>query len=255
MLVVLDCGVLCLKSLEMGSDRDKKSSGTAETSYLQRCILSCAAGLVLLWWRTLRFQLDRSVCELIRQHPSASVMLLWHNRLFAAPEFYRRHLKQRRMAALISTSSDGAWLAGFLERVGIRPVRGSRYNRGAQALRECLSALNDGCDVAITPDGSRGPVYVMKPGSAALAIKTGAPVCLFSFQYATAWRARSWDRFFVPLPFSRVSVSVEQMEPFQGNGEEAFGQALQALQAGLNTLTRDSLLENPKEDALPTKNR
>ena len=104
------------------------------------------------------------------------------------------------MAALISASGDGAWLAAFIQQLGMRPVRGSRYNRGAQAVRELMKVLADGGDIAVTPDGSRGPMYDMKAGAVAVALKTGAPIVLLSFNFNGAWRLKSWDRFYILIP-------------------------------------------------------
>ncbi|MGC6456634.1 MAG: lysophospholipid acyltransferase family protein [Coraliomargaritaceae bacterium] len=204
-----------------------------------RLIAWLAATFLFCWWRTLRFDLDASARELEQNPPPPSLVLLWHNRLFGAPEIYRRFFGDRRLAALVSASGDGGWLAGFLRRLGIQPVRGSHHNRGALALMECLGALEDGCDIAITPDGSRGPVYAMKPGAAVLAVKTGAPVYLVDFRYLTALRLASWDRFFLPLPFSRVEVSAERVVLPAAPEELAQESAARELQARMDALISD----------------
>lgn len=201
-----------------------------------RLVAWLAATLLFCWWRTLRFDLDASARELKQNPRPPSLVLLWHNRLFGAPEIYRRFFGGRRLAALVSASGDGGWLAGFLRRLGIQPVRGSHHNRGAFALRECFAALEDGCDIAITPDGSRGPVYEMKPGAAALAVKTGAPVYIVDFSYSTALRLASWDRFFLPLPFSRVEVSAERVVLPTARDESAQESATRELQARMDAL-------------------
>ena len=112
--------------------------------------------------------------------------------------------------ALTSTSRDGELIAQFLGRFGIGPVRGSASERGSTALRELIRFLRRGCDVGITPDGSRGPCYEIKPGLVLLAQLSGRRIVPISFEYA--WRTRSWDRFFIPKPFSRVTFVVG--EPF-----------------------------------------
>jgi len=174
-------------------------------------LLAGLALLLRLWWRTLRFHIEPGTRVLMMTPPPPSVVVLWHNRLFAAPEFFRRYFADRRLATLISASRDGAWLAGLLSRLGMVPVRGSHYKRGAQALREMLAAQRDGCDVGITPDGSRGPMYTMKPGAVAVGLKTGAPFVLLSLRHRAALRLATWDRFYLPLPFSRVDVAVDYL--------------------------------------------
>lgn len=247
------CGVKCWLSLIVGAFHSSLPLMSRETEAKKekpnrwsRLVAWMAATLLFCWWRTLRFDLDASVRELEQNPPPPSLVLLWHNRLFGAPEMYRRFFSGRRLAALVSASGDGGWLAGFLGRLGIQPVRGSHHNRGALALKECLAALEDGCDIAITPDGSRGPVYEMKPGAAALAVKTGAPVCLVDFRYLTALRLASWDRFYLPLPFSRVVVSVERVVLPAACEESAQESAARELQSQMEALIGEDRL--PAED-------
>ena len=178
----------------------------------QRTLLAVFALLLRMWGRTLRFHFKEDVKAVLEGGSPPSVVIFWHNRLFAAPIFYHRYFRNRRLASLISASSDGAWLAGFVKKLGMRPVRGSRYQRGTQAVRDLIHALRDGYDVAVSPDGSRGPVYDMKAGAVTVALKTGAPILLVSFNHSGAWRLKTWDRFFIPHPFSRVQVSIDTVE-------------------------------------------
>jgi lysophospholipid acyltransferase (LPLAT)-like uncharacterized protein len=173
-----------------------------------------------LWGRTLRFHWGAAVQTLLDNGSAPAVVIFWHNRLFAAPLFYHRYFRERRLATLISASQDGAWLAGFVQQLGMHPVRGSRYKRGTQAVRELIAAQGEGYDVAVTPDGSRGPLYDMKPGAVTVAMKTGAPIVLLSFNYTGAWRLKSWDRFYIPHPFSRIEVRIDSVESGAALGEE-----------------------------------
>ncbi|MFT4902165.1 MAG: lysophospholipid acyltransferase (LPLAT)-like uncharacterized protein [Lentimonas sp.] len=193
-----------------------------------------------LWSRTLRYRCSPQV-QLFMDRPfPPSVVVVWHNRLFVAPEFFRRYFKTRKLATLISASADGGWLAGFFQILGMRPVRGSRHGRGAQAFREMLNAYAEGYDLSVTPDGSRGPIYRMKPGAAAAALKTGAPILLLSFNFTRAWRLKSWDRFFLPWPFSRVDVEVDAVGTAADLGVDT-PQALTAiLQQRLDAITKDA---------------
>lgn len=205
----------------------------------QRLLLRAGSFVHRLWCRSLRFETGDEVRDLIDNPPAASVAIIWHNRLFPAAEFYRRHFRRRKLAAMISSSRDGAWLAELFRLSGIRPVRGSRHNRGAQALRELLAACHDGYDVGVTPDGSRGPVYDMKPGAAMVALKAGRPVVLFSFNFAAAWRLRSWDRFYLPKPFSRVAVRIRRIDNLQQAGARDLHEAVGLLKRELDRLTED----------------
>jgi lysophospholipid acyltransferase (LPLAT)-like uncharacterized protein len=185
----------------------------AKLEWHQRFLLVLLGFFMRVWGRTLRFYWGPDVQALLDAGSPPAVVVFWHNRLFAAPIFFLRYFRQRRLATLISASKDGAWLAAFVQRLGMRPVRGSRYKRGAQAVRDLLLAQAEGFDLAITPDGSRGPLYDMKPGAVKVALKTGAPIVLLSFNYSGAWRLKSWDRFYIPHPFSRVEVRIDQVGP------------------------------------------
>jgi lysophospholipid acyltransferase (LPLAT)-like uncharacterized protein len=209
-----------------------------ELSWPQRIVLALVAGLLRVWWRTLRFRWGAEVQAVIDAPPGSAVVICWHNRLFAAPEFFRRYFADRRLATLISASGDGAWLAGLFQRIGMHPVRGSHYKRGAQALRDMLKAQKQGFDIAVTPDGSRGPMYDFKPGAAAVALKTGAPFVLFALNFSRAWRLKSWDRFYLPRPFSKIEVGIEVIEDPSALGDDPKVVA-GALKSRMDALTRD----------------
>jgi len=195
-------------------------SAPVQLKWYQYALLALLAICMRIWGRTLRFYWGTDVDEILKTKMPPSVVIAWHNRLFAAPAFYRRYFRERRLASLISASKDGAWLAAFFRLLGMRPVRGSRHHRGAQAFRELLALQREGCDITVTPDGSRGPMYDMKPGAVALALKTGAPIVLLSFNHSRAWRLKSWDRFFIPYPFSRIEVRVDRVVDGRELGED-----------------------------------
>ncbi len=111
------------------------------------------------------------------------------------------------LAALISASKDGALLTAILQAFGVQVVRGSSSRRGAQALLELTSWAERGYDLAVTPDGPRGPCYVVQEGVMALAQVTGLPIIPYSCQLGWKLRVKSWDRFQIPLPFSRCEMT------------------------------------------------
>jgi hypothetical protein len=141
-----------------------------------------------------------------------AIFCVWHNRLALTMKAYfgyaRNHRPSPGMAGLVSASRDGGFLAAILEAFGVQPVRGSTSRRGPQALLELTGWAEKGYDLAITPDGPRGPRYVVQDGVMSLAQVTGLPIVPFSFQCAWKIRARSWDRFQVPLPFSKCRMVV-----------------------------------------------
>ncbi|MGJ8651948.1 MAG: lysophospholipid acyltransferase family protein [Opitutaceae bacterium] len=217
----------------------KSSTTPKQLKKHERFLLWIVVLLVRVWSRTFRFHWGSDMQALMDSPPKPSIIIVWHNRLFAAPEFFRRHFRKRKLATIISASSDGGWLAGFFETLGILPVRGSRYGRGAQAFRELIAANEAGYDVGVTPDGSRGPMYDMKPGAVAVAMKTGAPIVLLSFNMTSAWRLKSWDKFYIPVPFSRIEVKAVHFEGASTLQSADSKVAAEQLKAEMDAITED----------------
>jgi lysophospholipid acyltransferase (LPLAT)-like uncharacterized protein len=209
-----------------------------QLKWQQRVLLALLALFMRFWGRTFRYHWGTDVQSMMDGETPPAVVIFWHNRLFAGIIYYLRYFRKRRLATLISASKDGAWLAGFVERLGVRPVRGSRFNRGAQAVRDMITANKEGFDIGVSPDGSRGPLYDMKPGAFKVALKTGAPIILLSLNHSGAWRLKSWDRFYIPHPFSKVEVRMDVVAPDEVAGLEV-EEATAALKARMDAITVD----------------
>lgn len=152
-----------------------------------------------------------------------AIWLFWHNRMLLVPVLYRRFAKGRHGYALTSASKDGEIIAGLMAAFGMGSVRGSTSKQGAAALRNLVRVLRNGDDIGITPDGPRGPIYTLGPGALLLAQLSGAPVIPIHVEYSRCIRFKSWDRFMVPLPFSRVDVAFgEQYMVAKANSETEF---------------------------------
>lgn len=163
------------------------------------------APLIALLGRTLRWEEVAESGALPDENADVAIYCFWHRSLLLAAWFFHR----RNIAILISQSFDGELIARTVERLDFLPVRGSSSRGGADGLRAMQSALTSGAAkyAAFTADGPRGPIYVAKPGAVKMAQLTGARVGTFYLLAEQAWTLRSWDRFMVPKPFSRVVVS------------------------------------------------
>lgn len=146
--------------------------------------------------------------EVLRPDMHPVIFAAWHNRLPLSLIMYRHYARQRRqpqrLAAIVSASKDGGIVARVLEYFGVQPVRGSSSRRGPQALLELKSWSKRGYDIAVTPDGPRGPRYVVQSGTISLAQLTGRPIVPASYDLRWKITLKSWDRFQIPLPFGRV---------------------------------------------------
>ena len=136
------------------------------------------------------------------------IYAVWHARILMVPWLNTRLAARgaRAVRVLTSRSRDGELVARWVTRFGLRVARGSSSRGGAAALRELTAAVRAGEDVAVVPDGPRGPSERVQLGVIVLAALTGAPVVPFGFAACPARRLASWDRFMVPLPFARAAV-------------------------------------------------
>lgn len=177
-----------------------------ELNFWQRLALWPLAGLIKLWNATIRLEVsDEDIRAMEAQEPPF-VCLMWHNRLFTVGEAYKRFVPGRKLVCLVSASKDGAWLSALFRMLGMEAVRGSSSKRSFTATRELLTELKSGSDIGITPDGPRGPCYDFKEGAVMLARQAKAPLLFLSIDYSVkcGWRLKSWDRFWIPKPFSRL---------------------------------------------------
>jgi len=175
---------------------------------------SAILGWVLGWMMklltaTLRLEV-RDLCGIGKpdgQVPPV-IYILWHNRFFTVPAAWNKICRSHRKAVtLTSASHDGDLVARAMAVFGLGAVRGSSSRRAVAALVGLKKSLLDGYDVCLTPDGPRGPRYQIQAGFVKLAQATGAPVVPVHVRFSSAWRLKTWDRFVIPMPFSRVVVT------------------------------------------------
>lgn len=185
-----------------------------EIPFSQKLLLFPLSLILRAWLWTLRMKISPENKELIRRQTQSLIVVFWHNRLFISADLRRRFRPFGKMNGLVSPSKDGAWLAAFFEFMGIGAVRGSTSRRGGQAMLEIYRKLSRGEDVAITPDGPRGPRYKFNPGAALIAQKTHCPIALIESRYHCAIRLKSWDGFILPLPFSKVEI-IPKFYPYE----------------------------------------
>jgi lysophospholipid acyltransferase (LPLAT)-like uncharacterized protein len=138
------------------------------------------------------------------------VYALWHGGLLVPAAA----LPGNRAAIMISRHADGEVIARIVERLGYTTVRGSSTRGGSAALMDAVEALRGGRAAAFTPDGPKGPRHVAQPGAVFAASRAGVPIVPIGVGVRGAWVLRSWDRFHIPKPFTRVVVVAgERLRP------------------------------------------
>jgi lysophospholipid acyltransferase (LPLAT)-like uncharacterized protein len=180
---------------------------STQFSLLQRVTLTIVprlAALVLaLIGMTLRFEV---ICEegaVPERPPAKGIFCFWHRCTLPCGWYFRKF----RCSILISQSFDGELIARTLGLLGYGTVRGSSSRGGGAGLLAMQKVIESGLPVVFTADGPRGPIYEAKIGPVKLAQMTGEKMGSFYLLPERAWVMRSWDRFLIPKPFSRVAVS------------------------------------------------
>ena len=144
---------------------------------------------------------------------SPFIIAFWHEYiLFASLMFKKTMSKDDMCSVIISEHFDGDIIAKVISYFNLKDIRGSSTRGGVKALKESFKALNDGINLAITPDGPKGPRHNVADGIVSIAKKKGVPIVAYSYKANSFWRLKSWDKFLIPKPFSRVDFYIS--EPF-----------------------------------------
>jgi lysophospholipid acyltransferase (LPLAT)-like uncharacterized protein len=138
-----------------------------------------------------------------RQARTPILFALWHGQML--PLLW--HHRNEGVAVVVSEHKDGEIIARILEWMGYRLIRGSSSRGADRALLGIVRTLKNGKDVAITPDGPRGPARKFAPGAVVAANRAGAPIIPALACVDRAWTLSSWDGFVIPKPFARITIA------------------------------------------------
>lgn len=176
--------------------------------------------VVRLLYATMRVRvIGGDIPQSLHDRGEGAIYVFWHARLLMSPFAYAG----KDLHVLISSHGDGEIIANVMKGFHFQLVRGSSSKGGKAALQEMVRIARKNRDLAVTPDGPRGPAEVVKPGVAQVARRTGRPVVPLAFGASRAKRFGSWDRFLLPYPFSRgVFVWGEPLYCWEDEDTEAF---------------------------------
>ncbi|MDV2495359.1 MAG: lysophospholipid acyltransferase family protein [bacterium] len=197
-------------------------------------LLPAGAVLIRLLGRTLRRTFINREIELELRREGSFILTGWHSRSL----YFCYHYRDQTMSVMISGSDDGDIVAPVVEAMGVLAVRGSSSRGGAGAFRQVVRLLKEGWDTAIMPDGPRGPRCRVQPGVIEMARISGAPILPVTFAARHRVVFNSWDRFVLPLPFSRVVVIFD--EPMRVGPDDDIEAARLNLEERLNAITQQA---------------
>lgn len=174
-------------------------------------------------------------------HPSklddkVYIVSFWHGELLMQPFNYQKLKPHGKVSAMISEHKDGEAITKTVEYLGIHSIRGSSTRGGLKALMNAIKELKGGDDIAITPDGPRGPRHSVANGIVAISQKTNAKILAFNCKPTKYWQFNSWDKFIVPKPFGQIDFYIS--EPFSVSDLEM---------EDAKNLIKETLLKNAME--------
>jgi hypothetical protein len=165
--------------------------------------------LLALVGRTWRFEViaeDGVQPILFGERSPNKIFCFWHQCTLPCTVYFRHS----KAVILISRSFDGELITRILKMFNFDAVRGSSSRGGSEGLRGLVDVLATDRTAIFTADGPRGPIYQSKMGPVRLAHLSGAQIGAFHLEPERVWTMKSWDRFYVPKPFTRICVSWAQ---------------------------------------------
>jgi len=211
-------------------------------SYLQRRWLpyffayTAKFGLHILL-RTCRIEIQGLENLITAANQSPCILSLWHNRLAIVSEILNTFAPQFAYTAFVSKSRDGEPLALLAKSYKIGNALRVPHNARHRALGQMIASLKKRKEIIlITPDGPRGPSYVVKPGVIVAARETEANVIPFSWEAEKTWRLNTWDKMMIPKPFTKLKVIFGPAVTFSKEMQQDLQQAASSLQASMQAL-------------------
>jgi lysophospholipid acyltransferase (LPLAT)-like uncharacterized protein len=170
-------------------------------------------------WRIRWF--DRDEYRARRAAGLPVIWVLWHGQMLPLLYSHRRF----DAAVLISEHADGEIIAQVASRFGYQLVRGSTSQGASRALVGLVRRLKEGADIAITPDGPRGPNRSVAPGVLVAAYRSNVPLLPVGVSVDRAWRLKTWDGFVIPKPFARITIRYGPLAAVQATSAREAGEA------------------------------
>jgi len=150
--------------------------------------------------------------SLIKKYSSQVLYVFWHENMLP-PLFTHRG---RKVGVIVSPSRDGELISRVLKLLGFKVFRGDTKSEGDKALIKLIKYGNKGFEIAITPDGPKGPRRRAKMGAFLIAKRTEIPILAVRVTANRTFRFSSWDRFMLPYPFSKITIELNEFDKKSG---------------------------------------
>lgn len=167
--------------------------------------------LASFWW-TCRVEkiIGNEHAEKLIKNGEPIIPCYWHQMHIFGSWYMRKLQKQGlKIGFLISPSVDGEIPAKIVGSWGAVAIRGSSNRTGAKALKDMYNTITkDKVSPVTTSDGPTGPAHKFKQGAVMLAQLTQSPMLPIAYAASRYWQLKTWDKFIIPKPFSRIVIAV-----------------------------------------------
>ncbi len=194
--------------------------------------------VIKLLGRTMRFEVvNPHIQRTFVEKGTPAIAAFWHDQLLMMPLAY----EGKKLGFLVSPHRDGQIVGKALKKFGLTPILGSTSKRGASAIKKMIRAIQEGSDVAIVPDGPRGPRHRLQFGVIELARRTGTAILPLAFNASRKKIFKTWDRFFLPYPFSKgVFIWGEPIYVHPDGDRDYLEEMRRLVERRLNELTEEA---------------
>lgn len=152
-----------------------------------------------------------------------AILAFWHGELLMLPFLYRKMRKKRNIFVISSNHFDGELMVNLYGYFGFNTIRGSSSKDGLKALLQAINRLKNGSDVAITPDGPKGPYHSIADGIVAMSQKANSNIVVVRTESSKFWELKTWDKFRIPKPFGTIHYYA--LKPFKVDKTLSFNDA------------------------------
>ncbi|WP_168201239.1 lysophospholipid acyltransferase family protein [Qingshengfaniella alkalisoli] len=174
---------------------------------VQAALKGCYARYLEFVYRTTKWEkigFESYEADIARGTPR--VLCCWHSRLAMTP--YLRDWDDHRLTVMASEHADAQIAVASVEARGIDVILIATSGDKSGPLKAAIRALSKGSSLGITVDGPFGPREEAKSGALVIAGMAGVQAAPCSFAVKRCIRLKTWDRFVVPLPFSKGVLAV-----------------------------------------------
>lgn len=186
----------------------KDARGARELPLRIRAALFAGSGMIRALASTWRYRtVGETTVRELRNQKTPTLFTFWHGQILPMLWYHR----DQGVAVLVSEHQDGEVIAQILEWMGYGLIRGSSSRGANRALLGIVRTLKQGTDVAVTPDGPRGPRHRFAPGAVIAANRAAAPIMPVAAHVDRFWQLKTWDGFIIPKPFARITIAYGEL--------------------------------------------